>query len=51
LTDLSVVLVNHNGAACLPAALAAVRDNTAADEVECLVVDSGSKDGSWRGVP
>jgi N-acetylglucosaminyl-diphospho-decaprenol L-rhamnosyltransferase len=51
LTDLSVVLVNHDGAACLPAALAALRDNTAAGEVECLVVDSGSKDGSWRGVP
>jgi GT2 family glycosyltransferase len=48
--ELSVVLVNHNGADCLPATLAALRDGTSSDAVECLVVDSGSADGSWRDV-
>ena len=48
--DLSVVLVNHNGAGCLPQTLAALAENTAADDVECIVVDSGSSDGSWEGV-
>jgi GT2 family glycosyltransferase len=47
---LSVVLVNHNGAGCLPAALAALREHTTEPEVECIVVDSGSSDGSWRNV-
>lgn len=48
--ELSVVLVNHNGADCLPAALAALRANTAEPELEVVVVDSGSGDGSWRGL-
>jgi GT2 family glycosyltransferase len=48
--ELSVVLVNHNGAACLPAALGALRDATTTTDVECLVVDSASTDRSWRGV-
>ena len=48
--ELSVVLVNHNGSACLPAALGALRDATATTDVECLVVDSASTDGSWREV-
>ena len=48
--ELSVVLVNHNGAECLPAALRALAQNTAAESVECVVVDSGSSDGSWEGV-
>lgn len=48
--ELSVVLVNHNGARCLPAALSALRDATAARDVECIVVDSGSEDGSWGDV-
>ena len=48
--ELSVVLVNHNGAACLPRSLEALARNTAAQEVEGLVVDSGSADGSWEGV-
>jgi GT2 family glycosyltransferase len=48
--ELSVVLVNHNGARCLPAALAALAHATAEPSVECVVVDSGSGDGSWRGV-
>src|SRR5919108_4009791 len=48
--ELSVVLVNHNGAGCLPAALAALAAGTAEPRVECLVVDSGSADGSWQGV-
>jgi GT2 family glycosyltransferase len=43
------VLVNHIGAACLPAALDALARNTDAASVECIVVDSGSSDGSWRG--
>ena len=43
------MLVNHNGADCLPATLAALRDNTVS-ESECLVVDSGSYDRSWEGV-
>ncbi len=46
--DLSVVLVNHNGADCLPRTLAALAANTSAERVECIVVDSGSSDGSWR---
>lgn len=48
--DLSVVLVNHNGAACLQQTLAALARNTATEEVECIVVDSGSSDGSWEEV-
>jgi GT2 family glycosyltransferase len=49
-TELSVVLVNHNGADCLPGTLAALARNTSTEEVECLVVDSGSADGSWQDV-
>src|SRR5215207_7236534 len=49
--ELSVVLVNHNGAGCLPATLAALATGTATRSVECLVVDSGSSDGSWEEVP
>jgi GT2 family glycosyltransferase len=48
--ELSVVLVNHNGAAVLPHALEALARNTAAEEVEGIVFDSGSSDGSWEGV-
>lgn len=44
------MLVNHNGAGCVPATLRALAQNTVVDEVECLVVDSGSTDGSWEGV-
>jgi GT2 family glycosyltransferase len=49
-TELSVVLVNHDGAECLPAALRALAANTAAADVECIVVDSASSDDSWRDV-
>jgi N-acetylglucosaminyl-diphospho-decaprenol L-rhamnosyltransferase len=45
---LAVVLVNHNGAACLPRALTALARNTRAS-AECIVVDSGSSDDSWLG--
>jgi N-acetylglucosaminyl-diphospho-decaprenol L-rhamnosyltransferase len=48
--ELSVVLVNHNGAACLPETLDALARDTTVEEVECLIVDSGSSDGSWAGV-
>jgi N-acetylglucosaminyl-diphospho-decaprenol L-rhamnosyltransferase len=48
--ELSVVLVNHNGADCLPAALDALARNTVTEDVEALVVDSGSSDGSWKRV-
>jgi GT2 family glycosyltransferase len=48
--ELSVVLVNHNGAACLPRTLDALARNTATEDVECIVVDSGSTDDSWKGV-
>lgn len=48
--ELTVVLVNHDGAGCLPATLVALREGTDAGAVECLVVDSGSSDGSWRDV-
>lgn len=48
--ELSVVLVNHNGADCLPAALDALRANTSEPEVEVVVVDSASSDGSWEGL-
>jgi GT2 family glycosyltransferase len=48
--DLSVVLVNHNGAACVRQTLAALARSTATEAVECIVVDSGSGDGSWKGV-
>ena len=46
--ELSVVLVNHNGANCLPGALEALAAGTAESRVECIVVDSASSDGSWR---
>ena len=49
--DLSVILVNSNGAACLPAALEALARNTSTESVEGIVVDSGSTDGSWQDVP
>jgi len=49
-TELSVVLVNHNGADCLPSTLRALAANTSAEAAECIVVDSGSTDGSWQGV-
>ena len=49
--ELSVVLVNHNGADCLPAALRALALNTSTESVEGIVVDSGSTDGSWEDVP
>ena len=48
--ELSIVLVNYNGAGCLPGALAALAAGTAEPSVECLVVDSGSDDGSWENV-
>src|SRR4029450_1090597 len=48
--ELSVVLVNHNGAACLGAALEALSRTTVTQDVECIVVDSGSVDGSWEGL-
>jgi GT2 family glycosyltransferase len=49
-TELAVVLVNHNGAECLPDALGALAENTAAEDVECVVVDSASSDESWQDV-
>ena len=48
--ELSIVLVNHDGAGCLPRTLEALAENTATREAECIVVDSGSADGSWREV-
>jgi len=48
--ELSIVLVNHDGAACLPRALDALARNTSEEDVECIVVDSGSNDRSWNGV-
>ncbi len=48
--ELSVVLVNHDGADCLPGALTALARHTASGSVECIVVDSGSTDESWRDV-
>ena len=47
--ELSVVVVNHNGAACLPDTLQALVEHTRAT-VEVIVVDSASSDGSWRGL-
>jgi GT2 family glycosyltransferase len=47
--ELSVVIVNHNGASCLPRALAALARHTGPG-AECVVVDSGSSDESWRDV-
>jgi N-acetylglucosaminyl-diphospho-decaprenol L-rhamnosyltransferase len=46
--ELSIVVVNHNGAGCLPATLAALDEHTAAEGREVVVVDSASHDGSWR---
>ena len=48
--ELSVVLVNHNGANCLPGALEALAAGTTESRVECIVVDSASSDESWRGL-
>jgi N-acetylglucosaminyl-diphospho-decaprenol L-rhamnosyltransferase len=50
MTELSVVLVNYNGAAVLPRTLRALAENTQTEQVECIVVDSGSSDESWLGV-
>jgi GT2 family glycosyltransferase len=50
LTELSVVLVNHDGAKCLPGALRALAEHTTAEDVEGIVVDSASTDDSWREV-
>lgn len=47
--ELSVVLVNHNGADCLPATVAALHAGTRAS-YEIIVVDSASTDGSWQDV-
>ena len=47
--ELSVVLVNYNGADCLPRTLAALTANTRAAH-EVIVVDSASQDGSWEGL-
>jgi N-acetylglucosaminyl-diphospho-decaprenol L-rhamnosyltransferase len=47
--ELSIVVVNHNGADCLPEALRALAAGTRSD-AECIVVDSGSSDSSWREV-
>jgi N-acetylglucosaminyl-diphospho-decaprenol L-rhamnosyltransferase len=49
-TELAVVLVNHDGADCLPEALLALAANTVTEDVECVVVDSASSDGSWQNV-
>jgi GT2 family glycosyltransferase len=46
-TELSVVLVNYNGADVLPRTLRALAENTQTEQVECIVVDSGSTDESW----
>jgi GT2 family glycosyltransferase len=48
--ELSVVLVNYNGAECLGPTLAALARNTSCSAVEGIVVDSGSTDDSWRDV-
>jgi len=48
--ELSIVLVNHDGVGCLPRTLGALAKNTVTREAECIVVDSGSADGSWREV-
>src|ERR671914_214947 len=48
--ELAVILVNHTGGVSLPAALEALAAGTAERDVECIVVDSGSADGSWEGV-
>lgn len=48
--ELSVVLVNHDGADVLPRALRALEAGTRA-RAELVVVDSGSSDGSWRAIP
>jgi N-acetylglucosaminyl-diphospho-decaprenol L-rhamnosyltransferase len=50
LTDLSIVLVNHNGAVVLPRTLRALAQNTHTKSSECIVVDSGSTDNSWQDV-
>jgi len=47
--ELSVVLVNYNGADCLPATVAALHAGTRSD-YEIIVVDSASTDGSWEGL-
>src|ERR1044071_2497447 len=48
--EISVVLVNYNGASCLPGTLSALASNTESRRVECIVVDSGSNDESWHDV-
>jgi GT2 family glycosyltransferase len=47
--ELSVVLVNHEGAGCLPQTLQALARHTRIP-AEGIIVDSGSTDGSWHDV-
>jgi GT2 family glycosyltransferase len=44
--DVSAIIVNHNGAALLPRCLAALRDATSSLDVQIVIVDNGSTDGS-----
>jgi GT2 family glycosyltransferase len=46
----SLSVFNHDGAGCLSQTLSALARNTVAQSVECVVVDSGSSDGSWENV-
>ncbi|MBA2506611.1 MAG: glycosyltransferase, partial [Thermoleophilaceae bacterium] len=50
MSELSVVLVNHDGADVLPRALDALARNTSCEDFEVVVVDSASSDGSWEGL-
>ena len=45
------MIVNRDGAECLPRnARGTCPENTTTERVECIMVDSGSSDGSWRDV-
>lgn len=44
--DVSILIVNYNSEAVLPACLRSVRQWTDPDETEILIVDNGSSDGS-----
>jgi N-acetylglucosaminyl-diphospho-decaprenol L-rhamnosyltransferase len=49
--ELSAIIVNYNDRRFLPAAIAALQENTVSDAAEIIVVDGGSTDGSADNLP
>jgi polyisoprenyl-phosphate glycosyltransferase len=45
---ISIVLPAHNEEAALPLVVSSIAANVAADDLEIVIVDDGSTDGTWR---